>query len=151
MHTGRRVVAFSVAVLGICGAPVILCTGSWLLFFGVPGCGTERPANITATDLAGSYVTEDGGRLDLLPNGWFNASRLNVSDGFESRPPLSGRGTWALQPATSDFGDITLSHEYSQPGGYGDYLDISGSRADPWLYWYVGDHDSCDLYRFHRA
>lgn len=159
VNTGRKVVAVSVglivAVLGACGALVVACAGFWVFFGPVNyfGCGTERPANITVADLAGSYVTEDGGRLELHPDGTFTASALNNSDDFESRPPLSGPGTWALQPANGNFGDIELS--FASPpgynGGYHTYLDISGSRGDPWLYWYIGDPDSCDLYRFNRA
>ncbi|QGN49820.1 hypothetical protein GKC29_25340 [Micromonospora sp. WMMC415] len=159
MNTGRTAAAVSVgvivAVLGACGALVIACTGFWVVFGPVNyfGCGTERPAGITAADLAGSYATDDGGRLELRPDGTLTASGLDNSDGFESRPPLSGPGKWFLEPADNPFGDIDLIFE-SPPGyngGYGTDLNISGSRTDPWLYWYVGDPDSCVLYRFNRV
>ncbi|MFC4145144.1 hypothetical protein ACFO0M_02640 [Micromonospora mangrovi] len=156
MRTGRTVAAVSIAVVGAWIALCAPCAGLWAYLGPVDyfGCGAERPANITATDLVGSYVTQDGGRLELSANGRFKADALNVSDDVESRSPVSGPGTWALQPAGRRPGDITLSYDYSPPGvngGYGDSLNISGSRGDPWLYWYVGDHDGCDLYRFDRA
>ncbi|WP_446211853.1 hypothetical protein [Micromonospora sp. IBSANI012] len=159
MNTGRTIAAVSVglivAVLGGCGALVIACAGLWAVFGPVNyfGCGTERPGGITAADVSGLYVTGDGGRLELRPDGTLTASGLDNSDDFESLPPLSGPGTWSLQPSDNQFGDIDVSFK-SPPGyngGYGTYLDISGSRTAPWLYWYVGDPDSCVLYRFNRV
>ncbi|MGC9665085.1 hypothetical protein ACNTMW_00850 [Planosporangium sp. 12N6] len=159
MNTGRTVAAVSLGVVltavCACGALFTACAGAWVVLGPVNyfGCGTERPAGITAADLAGSYVTDDGGRLELHPDGRLTASGLNNSDDGEARPPLSGDGTWSLQPSDNHFGDVQVS--FTDPpgynGGYGAFLDISGSRDDPWLYRYVGDPDTCDLYRFNRA
>ncbi|NES29196.1 hypothetical protein GCE86_18380 [Micromonospora terminaliae] len=104
MTTGRTVAAVSVgvivAVLAGCGAVVIGCAGFWVVSGPVNyrGCGTERPAGITAAEVSGSYVTEDGGRLELRPGGTLTASGLDNSGDVESRPSLSGPGTWSLQP-----------------------------------------------------
>lgn len=91
------------------------------------GCGTKRPASITAADLVGSYAAADGGRLELHPDSTLTASGLNNSDDFESRPPLSGPGRWSLQTSANQVGDIELS--FASPpgydGGYVTYLNIS--------------------------
>jgi hypothetical protein len=120
VNTGRTVAAVSVgvvvAVLGVCGALVVACAGFWVFFGPVNyfGCGTKRPAGITASDVVGSYVTADGGRLELHPDNTLTASGLNNSDDFESRPPLSGPGKWSLQPSDNHVGDIEVSFVNSQ-------------------------------------
>jgi len=145
-----------VAAMVFISAAVVCCIGAWAIFGPVNyfGCGTERPDGIRTSDLVGTYVTADGGRLELRADGTFDASGLTDHDvSGESAPRrLSGAGTWGLRPADSTAEDIYLS--FTAPAGYPEGfltgVDIAGTREEPWLYWYVGDPDVCDLYRFTR-
>jgi hypothetical protein len=103
-------------------------------------------------DLTRSYVTEDGGRLQLNADGTFTSTGVSNFGDF-AQMPLSGPGQWSLNNPGAEFGDIRVS--FTAPpgytGGYMTSLEISGSREHPWLFWYVDDPDSCDLYRFTEA
>jgi hypothetical protein len=144
-----------VAAMVFISAAVVCCIGAWVIFGPVNyvGCGTGRPDGITASDLVGTYVTADGGRLELRADGTFDASGLadHDVDGEPAPRRLSGPGTWGLRPADSVEQDIYLS--FTAPAGHqeGFGVSIAGTREEPWLYWYVGDPDSCDLYGFERV
>jgi hypothetical protein len=52
----------------------------------------------------------------------------------------------------SALGDIDVSFAMTDgTGGFATHLDLSGTRSQPWLYWFNGDPDTCDLYRFDRT
>ncbi|WP_405104761.1 hypothetical protein OG559_16265 [Micromonospora sp. NBC_01405] len=164
MKSGRMFALASVgAVVGVvvlCGAVLAGCGGLLAVFSPVNyfGCGTERPTGITAADLAASYATADGGRLELIADSTVSASGLTNWETWDSSeqdqdPPLSGPGTWSLNPADGPSGDIVLA--FTAPPGYGSgfgtSLNIAGSRAEPWLYQHLTDSDSCQLYRLDRV
>lgn len=147
--------AAGVAVAGLAAAccVVLACgVGAWVLLGPVNyfGCGTERPENVSEADLIGTYVTQDGARLELRTDGSLTATALSAGS-MDGREDLSGLGRWWLEDADSALGDINLS--FTSDGGpsyFGTHLDISGSRKHPWLYWFEGDPDECHLYRFDR-
>lgn len=154
--TGTMIAAVVTAMVFI-GAAAVCCIGAWVIFSPVNyfGCGTERPDGITASDLVGTYVTADGGRLELRADGTFDASGLadHDVDGKPAPQRLSGAGTWGLRPADSAGQDIYLSFTAptGHPEGFMTGVDIAGTREEPWLYWHVSDPDLCDLYRFTRV
>ena len=123
---------------------IFCCGGAWALFGPVNyfGCGVHRPSGITEADLVGTYATDDGGRLTLNSDGSSTATSLDPEPGFG---PQSGSGDWQLLQG-SEFGDVELSI-----GTFGMYLDIAGSRREPWLYWYDVDPDLCRLKRLNRV
>jgi hypothetical protein len=65
-----------------------------------------------------------------------------------SMQTLAGAGTWSLLPKHDGLGDI---HHGFDEARFSRYLSISGNRTKPWLYWYIGDPDSCQIQRFDRA
>jgi hypothetical protein len=68
---------------------------------------------------------------------------------FEGAPlTLSGRGTWSLLPRDEGFGDISLGFDEAR---FATFLEVTGTREAPWLYWYIGDPDSCMIRRFDRV
>lgn len=144
-----------IAGVGAIVVPLAICAGLWVLLAPVNyfGCGTERPAGITARDLVGSYVSDDGARLELDAEGTFTASNMDISRPHQARTPLSGSGTWVLEPESDLVHDIQMSLDSESEHGYQYIPDlyISGSRADPWLYWYITDPDTCRLYRLDRV
>jgi hypothetical protein len=156
VRTGNRGVVAAgimVAVVAACGGLVAACAGVWGLLspLASSGCDTARPERVTSRDLVGTYVTADGGRLDLRADGTLTATGLASELDPYATPPrrVSGPGTWKLLPARDGVGDIQV--DFDGPDGYGSYLEISGSRDEPWLYWYIGDPQGCDLYRFDRT
>ncbi|WP_433223178.1 hypothetical protein ACQP00_25455 [Dactylosporangium sp. CS-047395] len=150
------VAAVGVTVAGLvaaCCAVLACCAGGWVLFGPVNyfGCGAGRPDRIAEADLIGTYVTQDGARLELRAGDALVATALSTDfmDGFMD---LSGPGEWHLQPETGSQGDIRLSlTSDGRPGSFSASLYISGTAREPWLYWYDGDPDSCELYRFDRT
>ncbi|WP_433065053.1 hypothetical protein [Dactylosporangium sp. CS-033363] len=148
--------ALGVAATGVvaaCCAVLACCAGGWVLFGPVNyfGCGADRPDHIAEADLIGTYVTPDGARLELQAGDALVATALST-DFMDGPVDLSGPGEWHLQPETGSQGDITLSlTSDGRPGFFGTSLYISGTAQEPWLYWYDGDPDSCELYRFDRT
>jgi hypothetical protein len=55
---------------------------------------------------------------------------------------LAGAGTWSLLPKHDGLGDI---HHGFDEARFSRYLSISSNRTKPWLYWYIGDPDSCQI------
>lgn len=97
-----------VGVVVLCGAVLAGCGGLLAVFSPVNyfGCGTERPTGITAADLAASYATADGGRLELIADSTVSASGLTNWETWDSSeqdqdPPLSGPGTWSSTRPTA--------------------------------------------------
>ncbi|WP_433074212.1 hypothetical protein ACQP1P_26970 [Dactylosporangium sp. CA-052675] len=143
------------AVTGIaaaCCSVLVCCAGAWVFLGPVNyfGCGTERPDGVAEADLIGTYETRDGARLELQAGGSLVATAL-ATEFMGGSLNLSGPGEWSLQSAGGSQGDITLRlTSDGRPRSHHTYLDISGTRERPWLYWYDGDPDVCELYRFDR-
>lgn len=139
-------------VVAICFALLVWCGGSWD-YLGPPvnyfGCGTDRPDGISAEGLVGAYTTVDGARLELHADGTLTAVAL-TTEFMNGRIDVSGPGNWTLRPEGSQFGDLDLMLT-GEGAGHAAHLRISGTREEPWLYWYNGDPDGCDLYRFNRT
>lgn len=100
------------------------------------GCAPGPPSDITVSDLAGVYTSSDGGKFELREDGHYDAS--NVPPDLVDR---SAEGTWTLDVASKTSEDLRLGDTQ---------LWISGDRAEPWLYRFEGDPDSCDLVEFRR-
>ncbi|WP_433618686.1 hypothetical protein ACQP2P_21915 [Dactylosporangium sp. CA-139114] len=147
--------ALGVAVAGIvaaCCAILVCCAGAWVLLGPVNyfGCGAERPDGIAEADLVGTYEAQDGAHLELQADGSLVATAL-VTEFMGESLNLSGPGEWSLQSAGGSQGDIRLRlTSDGKPRSHGTSLDISGTREQPWLYWYEGDPDVCHLYRFNK-
>jgi len=126
----------ALAVVAILTAVVGVCVGAWVFLGPVNyfGCGQTRPANIIAAELVGTYETADGGRLQLFKDGTLQAEHLNQDESV-----LSGPGRWSLSSSDSA-GDVQLIF-LDAPGTVGEELNISGTRENPELYWYLGDPD----------
>jgi hypothetical protein len=124
---------------------VVLCggltgLGAWIWFGPGTGCRTARPDGITRADLAGAYRTSEGGTLVLDDVGGVKALGIRPPD----QPTLDGSGNWDLR-ATSDHSDIRMII-----GTAVVYVDIGGSRRQPFLY-LPADGQPCGQYRFTRA
>ncbi|MFG2043015.1 hypothetical protein [Dactylosporangium sp. NPDC048998] len=147
--------AVGVAMAGLvaaCCAVLACCVGAWVFLGPVNyfGCGAERPDNISEADLIGTYETRDGARLELQTGNLLVATAL-ATDFMDGPLNLSGPGEWHLQSANASQGDIDLSlTAEGRSGSFGTSLYISGTRKQPWLYWFDGDPDGCNLYRFDR-
>lgn len=124
------------------------CIGGFLLIGGrYQSCVPGRPRGITVNDLAGRYVTTRGAQFVFDASGTFTARDVTIE--FANKPmTLAGPGTWSLLSSDDGFGDIHLGFDVAR---FSTYLSISGSRTKPWLYWYIGDPDSCQVQRFDRA
>jgi len=135
-----RIIALALGgiVVAVLGAGAC-CAGGWVALGPVNylGCDTNTPPGISAADLVGEYGTADGAGLRLDADGTLGATALFDEDSGD----LSGAGRWELRD-----GEIGLTLR----GGHGRHLDISGTREHPWLYWFVGDPDRCNLYRFNK-
>ncbi|MFD8720056.1 hypothetical protein ACFV2H_19090 [Streptomyces sp. NPDC059629] len=136
----------------LCTVMVVLAstvTGCFARYEACPGEG-RRPAGLKAGDLVGSYRNTWGGSVTLRGDGTFTtvawpADLEGVTGTVDRR---RGSGRWALNEAGSDDYDLSLSfsriNDYELgSGGYGSGFDISGNRADPRLYDWVGDPDDC--------
>jgi hypothetical protein len=142
-----------VILVGILVAVVAACVSKWSLISPIVyDCVDVRPHGLTTADLAGDYSAVDGGELELHQDGTFTASGLDITDPYISyaagQPPLlSGSGGWTLRPENTErAGDIELRFANGPIRGLG----VAGTREVPWLYWYVGDSDNCQLYMFTR-
>jgi hypothetical protein len=124
------------------------CIGGFRLVAGrYQPCVSGRPTGITVEDLAGRYVTTRGAQLVFNASGTFIAQDITIE--FDNEPmTLAGTGTWSLLPKDDGLGDIDLGFDEAR---FSTYLLISGNRTKPWLYWYIGDPDSCQIQRFDRA
>ena len=82
----------------------------------------------------------------FTPDGTLTATNLTIDDDSR-RPTLDGTGSWSLLPHDDGLGDTGLGFDRAH---YSTYMNISGSRTKPMLYWFVDDPDLCDLRRFDR-
>lgn len=123
------------------------------------GCGRyspcsgegKRPSGLTVQDLAGSYRSDQGSIVTLGENGSLTTTGwpadLDGATGTAER--RTGRGNWELSDDPSGW-DVSLSfHKISDyksagDGHYGSGLEVSGSRQNPQLYYFLGDPDNCD-------
>lgn len=130
------------------GCCVVACVGGFLLFGGrYTPCVPGRPAGISAEELAGRYITDGQGELVLDRAGTFTLRGITIE--FDNEPlTLSGPGTWSLLAHDEGFGDINLGFSDAK---FSTYLQISGTRTRPWLYWFIGDPDLCHIRRFNRV
>jgi hypothetical protein len=137
-------IALCVAVLCCAGT----CLGGYLLVGARHRpCVAGRPSGITVEHLAGRYSTARGGQLVLARSGTFTSTDIVID--LDNQPrTLSGPGTWTLLSRDEGFGDIRLGFTEAR---FAAYLSISGTTSDPWLYWYIGDPDLCNIQRFDRA
>jgi hypothetical protein len=140
------VAAAVLSVLVLCCG--VACVGGFrLLEARYTPCVPGRPAGLTAEDLIGRYVSSRGGQLVLETSGTFKAQGIEID--FDGRTlSLSGPGEWSLLPGDDGFGDISLRFDEAR---FATYMRVSGTRPEPWLYWYIGDPDSCVIERFERA
>jgi hypothetical protein len=151
------------SVLGLVGClcGLFVFTGPYRIF----GCGLSRPSGITAADLVGDYRSTDGGRIVLLADGTFIAAGMEIpggvpvgpligASGVVDPPPLSGPGTWQLEPPGGSGGDVAVAFTAPPPGFVSPFattFGITGSRGRPVLYIRVGPGRSCDAYLLNRS
>ncbi|KAA0935372.1 hypothetical protein [Streptomyces apricus] len=110
-----------------------------------------RPGDLAAADLFGTYRNPSGSSVTLRADGSF-ATVAWPADLDEATGPVDrrrGGGRWELGDGGRDDFDVRLAfdeindYEVGVPGTYGSGFDISGDRADPRLYAWVGDPDDC--------
>ncbi|MFB9239995.1 hypothetical protein ACFFWC_31470 [Plantactinospora siamensis] len=151
-NAGVGVGVLVVGLVAVCAGVLACGVGAWVFLGPVNylGCGTERPNHVSEADLIGTYETRDGARMELKTGNMLVATAL-ARDSDGARLDLSGPGTWTLQSGHTGAGDIDLSLTAKGRPGYLTSLYISGSRKQPWMYWFDGDPDGCNLYRFNRV
>ena len=106
-------------------------------------CDPHKPAGLTAADLAGAYQADDGSRLALKSDGTLTAAGFRSGRSLDD--PLSGSGTWTL------LSDGAADDLYLSIGTFGMYLEIGGTRKEPWLYWSGEDTGFCQQKRLSRV
>lgn len=127
---------------------VAVCAGGLFLFSGrYKPCISDRPADLIAEDLIGQYASSSGGQLILDGGGRLRATGI-VFDRMSGPVILEGAGSWSLLPEADSQGDVRLTFP---DASFNPTIRVSGTRAEPLLYWYVGDADACRLERLERS
>lgn len=134
-------------------------------------CGPPRPGGLTTDDLVGRYAGPHAGTITLNKDGTFDADQLEepdnslpgplpstpftalTADPYESRSKYqSGHGTWRLMDRTAIQSDLSLTFERADGSKSGwDLIDVGGTRAEPFLWYFYDDPDSCDVRKMVRS
>ncbi|MFG3207985.1 hypothetical protein [Streptomyces sp. NPDC048192] len=131
--------------LAVVAAGTLAGIGLWA------GIGYEPP-RLSREQVAGTWSDARGGTLVLTADGRATATRVETfEDSDDVLEPVvhrcSGTGTWKYTPGT---GPWSQEVDVSVGDCPMDTWEVSGTRAHPKLYVYIGDPDTWELYTLRR-
>ena len=122
------------------------------------GCSGQE---LTKNDIVGTWVAEDGGKLDFNKDGSFRTESLSGSKFFSGfnkyqNMKFSEEGKWELiEKNGRQIIDLKIAKSEKLQGGFSTHLGISGEGAfgnnPPWhLFVWIGDPDDMNKYKFEK-
>ncbi|WP_327342591.1 hypothetical protein [Streptomyces europaeiscabiei] len=147
-----------------CGLLFLLGMGAFALLLIVSRLSVPvpdgEPLAMGTTEITGTWVDGEGGRVTLKENGTFTSDKIcgdfddNDDDHFDDVvTPAPGAGTWEHRTgaAIETDGQVSTVHITFTPDGIRAQYEARGTSEDPVLWTYIGDPDEGVLCVLERA